>query len=138
MPLVRIDLTGQFSATARRAIADAVHRGIVEILKVPNADRFQIISSHPAGDLIAMNAGLNFDRSGDMVIIQIFTQRGRSTHAKQRLYAEIAGQLARVGVRGENIVIGVIENGPADWSFGFGKAQYVTGEIAVPKPDGDT
>lgn len=24
------------------------------------------------------------------------------------------------------------ENGPEDWSFGFGRAQYVTGELAVP------
>jgi hypothetical protein len=25
-----------------------------------------------------------------------------------------------------------VENGPQDWSFGFGVAQYQTGELAVP------
>jgi hypothetical protein len=25
-----------------------------------------------------------------------------------------------------------VENGPEDWSFGFGRAQYFTGELGVP------
>ena len=66
------------------------------------------------------------------MIIQIFTQRGRSDQTKQNLYAEIAARLAAVGVAGEDVFIGYVENGPQDWSFGFGRAQYLTGELAVP------
>jgi phenylpyruvate tautomerase PptA (4-oxalocrotonate tautomerase family) len=132
VPLIRIDLNDHFSATARRAIADAVHRSVVDVLEIPEGDRFQIISVHATGDVIALDAGLNFDRSTDVVVIQIFTQRGRSTDAKQRLFAEVARQLARLGVHGEDVVIALIENGPDDWSFGFGSAQYVTGELPVP------
>ena len=31
----------------------------------------------------------------------------------------------------QDIFIGYVENGPEDWSFGHGRAQYVTGELAA-------
>lgn len=65
-------------------------------------------------------------------MIQVFTQAGRSDDKKQELYAAIAADLAEVGVVGEDVFIGYVENGPQDWSFGFGRAQYVTGELGVP------
>ncbi|MFF3904504.1 hypothetical protein ACFYZJ_00500 [Streptomyces sp. NPDC001848] len=34
--------------------------------------------------------------------------------------------------RGEDVFIGIVENGPQDWSFGFGRAQYTEGDLAVP------
>lgn len=133
MPLVRIDLNDHHSSAARRGIADSIHRGVVNVLEIPEADRFQIITTHAAGDLIAMDAGLDFDRSPDVVVIQIFTQRGRSADTKSRLFAEIARQLAGFGIRGQDVFIGLNENGPEDWSFGFGASQYMTGELAVPR-----
>lgn len=65
-------------------------------------------------------------------MIQIFTQGGRSQEARQQLFASVADRLAAVGVAGEDVFIGYVENTAADWSFGFGRAQYVTGELAVP------
>lgn len=129
MPLVRIDLSSaRENATA---IADAVHRAIVATYGIPERDRFQVITSRDAGTIIAEDAGLGFDRI-DPVIIQIFTQRGRTDEIKQRLYAAIASYLEAVGVAGSDVFIGYVENGPQDWSFGFGRAQYLTGELDVP------
>ncbi|SKW03480.1 4-oxalocrotonate tautomerase [Mycobacteroides abscessus subsp. abscessus] len=51
MPLVRIDLTADRSRAEQRAIADAVHDGLVAVLKIPARDRFQIITAHGAGDM---------------------------------------------------------------------------------------
>ena len=65
-------------------------------------------------------------------MIQIFTQAGRSQEAKQSLFAAIAEKLAAAGIAGEDVFIGYVENTAGDWSFGFGKAQYVTGELGVP------
>lgn len=132
MPLVRIDVTEGRPATEVRAIADAVHDAIVAVYGIPPRDRFQIITEHPTGQIIAEDAGLGFERTGGVVMIQIFTQGGRSVEVKQRLYAAIAEQLATVGVEGVDVFIGYVENGPQDWSFGFGRAQYLTGELAVP------
>lgn len=63
-----------------------------------------------------------------LVIVHIFTQTGRTTETKQRIFAELADRLGAVGVTGADLFVGISENGPQDWSFGFGHAQYVTGE----------
>lgn len=127
MPLVRIDLTTGRTPEAVRAIADAVHGAIVDEYGIPERDRFQVITEHPAQQIIAEDAGLGFDRSEGVVMIQVFTQRGRSSKAKQALYAAVHDRLAQVGVASEDVFIGYVENGPQDWSFGFGRAQYLTG-----------
>ena len=136
MPLVRIDLLPGRTPEQITAIADAVHDAIVEVYGIPPRDRFQVIDELPAGRIIAQDAGLGFERSGGVVMIQIFTQRGRTDEAKQALYARIASGLEAVGVAGEDVFIGYVENGPQDWSFGFGVAQYVTGELQVPSAAG--
>lgn len=132
MPLVRIDVTQGRSDDELRAIADAIHASIVDTYGIPERDRFQIINELPESRIIAQDAGLGFERTAEVVMIQIFTQRGRSDDQKAALYDRIAKSLAAVGVSGENVFIGYVENGPEDWSFGFGRAQYVTGELAVP------
>ncbi len=132
MPLVRIDIQEGRDAHAVRAIADGIHNAIVRVYGIPPRDRFQIITEHPAGLIIAEDAGLGFERTTGVVMIQVFTQAGRSDDKKQELYAAIAADLADVGVVGEDVFIGYVENGPQDWSFGFGRAQYVTGELGVP------
>ncbi|MUM17016.1 tautomerase family protein [Mycobacterium sp. CBMA271] len=134
MPLVRIDLTSDRSAQERRAIADAVHDALVAVLKIPVRDRFQIITAHDPTDIIAEDAGLGFERSPRIVIVHIFTQTGRTTEIKQKVFAALADKLAVVGVAGADLFAAINENGPQDWSFGFGAAQYVTGELAVPAP----
>lgn len=136
MPLVRIDLLPGRTPEQITAIADAVHDAIVEVYGIPPRDRFQVIDELPTGRIIAQDAGLGFERSGGVVMIQIFTQRGRTDEAKQALYARIASGLEAVGVAGEDVFIGYVENGPQDWSFGFGVAQYVTGELKVPSAAG--
>ncbi|HLT67724.1 MAG TPA: tautomerase family protein [Microbacterium sp.] len=129
MPLVRIDHSE--NRTEPHDIADAIHRAIVEVYGIPERDRFQVLTSRPAQTIVAEDAGLGFERT-DPVVIQIFTQRGRSDAQKQRLYAAIAERLESVGVAPADVFIGYVENGPQDWSFGFGRAQYLTGELAVP------
>ncbi|WP_371030133.1 tautomerase family protein [Pseudoclavibacter sp. JSM 162008] len=132
MPLVRIDVNAGRTPEQISSIADAIHDAIVAEYGIPARDRFQIITEHQGGQIIAQDAGLGFDRSNGVVMIQIFTQRGRTTEAKQSLYARIAEALGEQGVEGNDLFIGYVENGPEDWTFGFGRAQYLTGELAVP------
>ncbi|MFH8251870.1 tautomerase family protein [Microbacterium sp. B2969] len=129
MPLVRIDHSD--ARTNPAEIAGAIHDAIVAVYGIPVRDRFQILTARPATTIVAEDAGLGFERI-DPVVIQIFTQRGRTDETKQELYAEIARRLETVGVAPEDVFIGYVENGPQDWSFGFGRAQYLTGELAVP------
>ncbi|MGJ9402802.1 tautomerase family protein [Arthrobacter sp. KK5.5] len=132
MPLLRIDLVQGRTPEQVAAVSAAIHGAVVAEYGIPDRDYFQIISEHPAGMVVAQDAGLGFERGPGVVMIQIFTQRGRSAEAKASLFRAIAAALAPLGVGGEDVFIGYVENGPEDWSFGFGVAQYQTGELAVP------
>jgi hypothetical protein len=66
------------------------------------------------------------------VIIQIF-QQGRSNEQKVAAYAELAKQLeAECGVRPEDLIVSVMANRHADWSFGHGRAQFLDGTLQPP------
>jgi hypothetical protein len=114
-------------------LSRGIHDAILAEYAIPERDYFHILTEHPQGQIFAQDAGLGFERTGGVVMIQIFTQGGRTQEAKQRLFAAVAEKLSGVGVAGEDVFIGYVENTAGDWSFGFGRAQYVTGELAVPR-----
>ena len=132
MPLVRIDVNQGRTPEQLQALSRGIHDAIVAEYGIPERDYFHVVTEHPPGQILAQDAGLGFERTPDVVMIQILTQTGRSQEAKQSLFAAIAGRLAAIGVAGEDVFIGYVENTAGDWSFGFGRAQYVTGELGVP------
>jgi hypothetical protein len=133
MPLVRIDVNVGRSGQELGDLSRRIHDAILAEYGIPERDYFHIVTEHAPGQIFAQDAGLGFERSSGVVMIQIFTQGGRSQKAKQSLFAAIAGQLAEVGVAGEDVFLGYVENSASDWSFGFGRAQYVTGELEIPR-----
>ncbi|TLM84121.1 tautomerase family protein [Pseudarthrobacter sp. NamE5] len=133
MPLVRIDINKGRSAEELQRLSRGIHDAILAEYGIPERDYFHILTEHPEGQIFAQDAGLGFERTTGVVMIQIFTQGGRSQEAKQRLFTAVAEKLAEAGVAGEDVFIGYVENTAGDWSFGYGRAQYVTGELAVPK-----
>jgi phenylpyruvate tautomerase PptA (4-oxalocrotonate tautomerase family) len=133
MPLVRIDVNEGRSNEELQLLSRGVHEAILAEYGIPERDYFHILTEHPAGQIVAQDAGLGFERTNGVVMIQIFTQGGRTQDAKQRLFAAVADKLAAVGIAGEDVFIGYVENTAGDWSFGFGRAQYVTGEISIPR-----
>ena len=133
MPLVRIDVNQGRSPEDLAAISRTIHDAILNEYGIPERDYFHILTEHPQGQIVAQDAGLGFERSSGVVMIQIFTQGGRSQMAKSSLFEAIATGLADAGIAGEDVFIGYVENTAGDWSFGFGRSQYVTGELAVPR-----
>jgi 4-oxalocrotonate tautomerase len=53
MPLVRITLQEGYSAEIIRAVSDGVYNAMLETIKVPEHDRFQVILEQARGKLIA-------------------------------------------------------------------------------------
>ena len=126
MPLVRIDLNEGRTPAQIAALGDAVHRAIVETIDVPTLDRFQVITAHAPGRLVADPEYLGVKRSSDVVFVQITLNVGRTLEKKKALYAAIARNLAAdAGFRPEDVLVNLVEVAKADWSFGNGIAQYV-------------
>jgi phenylpyruvate tautomerase PptA (4-oxalocrotonate tautomerase family) len=129
MPLVRIDIQEGRTPDEFRKLADTIQDVMLDVFGAPPRDRYQIITEHPEGHIIAEDTGLGFERSHGIVIIQIF-QQGRSTEQKVAAYAELAKRLeAECGVRPEDLIISVNANRHVDWSFGLGQAQFLEGTL---------
>ena len=127
MPLVRISLREGKPAAYRRAIADGVHRAMVETINVPVLDRFQVITEHAPESLIYDPAYLDISRTDDVVFVQITLNAGRSTDQKRALFARVTESLEESpGVRPQDVLISLVEVSRENWSFGNGKAQYAS------------
>jgi len=125
MPLVRVSLRQGKSAEYRRAVADSIHRALVETINVPQKDRFQIITEHAPEDLIYDPSYLDIARSDDVLLVQITISAGRSLELKKALYARMVGLLAESpGIRKQDLFVSLIEVAKENWSFGNGVAQY--------------
>ena len=129
MPLVRIDIQKGRTPEELHRLADTVQEVMLDVFAAPPGDRYQIITEHDKGQIIAEDTGLDLERTDGIMIIQIF-QQGRSTEQKQAAYAELAKRLeAECGVRPEDVIISVVANRHVDWSFGLGRAQFVEGTL---------
>ncbi|KEQ63471.1 Tautomerase/MIF [Aureobasidium melanogenum CBS 110374] len=130
MPLVKIDVyKGVRSPAELQVLADTIHEALMHAFSAPLKDRFQVITQHEPGELIIQDNGLGFQRTNKLVLIQIF-QQGRDVAAKQALYNSLAMLLGeRCGLAGTDLMVSLSENKKEDWSFGDGKAQFLTNEL---------
>jgi 4-oxalocrotonate tautomerase len=125
MPLVRVSIAEGRSPAYRSAVGEGIHRAMVETIDVPPDDRFQIFSEHPQGSLIYDAAYLGIQRGEGFLVVQITLNTGRTLEKKRALYRRIAENLARdPGVRGEDILVNLVEVPKENWSFGNGEASY--------------
>ena len=109
MPLVRISLRQGTSPEYRKAIADGVHRAMVESITIPPGDRFQVVTEHTADGLI-------YDAS----------YLGGKPQQKRALFRRMAEILKESpGLRPQDLLVNLVEVSWENWSFGNGEAQYM-------------
>jgi len=127
MPLVRIDVLEETPAARLPAIGDAIHRALIEAIGIPETDRFQIMTRHPPGQLVADPQYMGIHRTAGIVIVQITLNVGRTLEKRLALHAAIARNLSALpGIRAEDVLINLVEVAKENWSFGNGIAQYAT------------
>ncbi len=127
MPLARIDLAKGKSPDYRKTIGEVVYDAMVETLKVPKDDRFQIITEHAGGDFIVDPNYLGIQRSKDCVIVQLTLNEGRTVDQKRAFYKAVAtGLHQRLNLRPQDVFVSLVEVKKENWSFGNGEAQYAS------------
>lgn len=136
MPLVRISMVTGRTHEERKVIGNCVHEALVEAIGIPMDDRFQVVTEYgyeesAAGETPRLNMFwdphyLGIERTSGILFVQVFLRRGRTVEQKQAFYKRTVELLAeRAKMRPEDVMITLSENGPEDWSFGNGVAQYV-------------
>ena len=128
MPLVRIDIIEGRDPEQINLLADTVQQVLINSFATPELDRYQVIHEHKPGLIRALDTGLNYPRTNNLVIIQI-TQQGRSTEQKIAMYREMSKELEKIGIAPTDLIISVIRNTKKDWSFGLGRAQFLEGDL---------
>jgi hypothetical protein len=99
---------------------------MVEILKAPENDRFQIIAEHEADDFVYDPNFFGIDRSTDVVFIQLTLAEGRTVEQKRDFYRQVVDELhERLQLRREDVFISLVGTGRDDWSFGNGEPSLV-------------
>ena len=129
MPLIRFDLIEGRNENELKQLLDVSHQAVVKAFGVPERDRYQIVTQHPANELIIEDTGLGFERSRNVVIVTV-TSTQRSDKQKKDFYRLLVQELAEnCGIEPNDLMVSIVTNGAADWSFGFGEAQFLTGKL---------
>jgi len=129
MPLLSFDLIQGRSENQIRRILDVTHEVMVKAFKVPERDRYQIVREHAPSGMIIEDTDLGIERTPNMLVLQV-TTRPRSRVMKQAFYKSLVEKLeAACGISPSDVIVTFVTNTDEDWSFGFGRAQFLTGEL---------
>jgi hypothetical protein len=79
--------------------------------------------------MIMEDTGLDIPRTSKFVFIQV-TTRPRTTEMKERFYRLAVEEIEKCcGIAPSDVMINLITVTDEDWSFGYGRAQFLTGEL---------
>ena len=129
MPLLCFDLIQGRSEKQIDMILDVTYEVLVKSFDVPDRDRYQIVREHAPSRMIVEDSGLGIVRTPNMLVLQI-TTRPRSRAMKQAFYSSLAERLDAVcGIAPSDVLVTFVTNTDEDWSFGLGRAQFLTDEL---------
>ena len=129
MPLLRFDVIEGRSDEELQRLLDAAHGAMVQAFGVPPRDRYQVVHEHPASRMIIEDTGLDIPRTENVILVQV-TTRPRSSEMKQNFYRLLVEALTKeCGIAPSDVMVSMVTNQDEDWSFGQGRAQFLTGEL---------
>ena len=117
MPLIQVDLSQELFDASHDAIGSAIHEAQIEELGIPADDRFQVFRPHKKGE-IKFDPGYNGVDRRDLVLISVTAVHMYPVTTKRAFFGSVVGKLARLGIRQEDVLIALTENGFEDWYAG--------------------
>jgi hypothetical protein len=117
VPLIQIDLDRELFDTLGDQLSAAVHKAQIDALDIPSDDLFQVFTPHGPGEL-RFDPGYNGVDRQQLLLLRITMVHMYDLATKQRLFRAIVERFAEAGIRPEDILISVVENGVEDWYAG--------------------
>ncbi|QCY12018.1 tautomerase family protein [Pseudomonas sp. MPC6] len=129
MPLLKFDIIQGRNDEQLKALLDVAHQAMVQAFEVPASDRYQCVTQHRPGELVLQDTGLGYTRSANVVLLTVIS-RPRPQQQKTTFYRLLAERLQTdCDLSPDDLIVSLVENADADWSFGRGRAQFLTGEL---------
>ncbi len=115
MPITKIYLRKGSAAGHRRATSDAIHESLVEVLGIPDDDKYHVFHELDADNLITAPVAFGLERRPEAVFIQAYFGP-RPVEVLQRLYRTLVENLTRrTDLETRDIYINVVESASANW-----------------------
>ncbi len=110
MPLVRIEVRRNRTASEKGAVCEAVHSAMREALLIPEHDRqIRYIEYVPEDFQVPPGKTENY------TLVELTLFQGRSMDAKKNLYQAVVRNLGSLGIAPEDVFIVLIESPPENW-----------------------
>jgi hypothetical protein len=117
VPLIEVHLDRGVFDKSHSDIGNAIHDAQIEALGIPADDRFQIFSPHDPGEL-KFDPGYNGVDRRSLLVIRVIAVHMYPVAAKQAFFRTVVAKLEPLGIRGEDVLISLTENGFEDWYAG--------------------
>ena len=125
MPLARIHvLEGQYDEARMNGVSAATQEALINVLKVPPDDFYQIIHVLPRGRFRHTPSFLGLKYSDDLIVLELTFISGRPKDTRLALLKELNERIvARAGISPDDLLIQLYELPGENISFGQGLAQ---------------
>ncbi|MFC4243248.1 tautomerase family protein [Gryllotalpicola reticulitermitis] len=119
MPYIQIELDEELYEAKGDEISAAIHAAQWEQpeLGIPQSDLFQIFRPRKAGEIVFDPSYNSVDRRA-LIVLQVLLVYRHPLSQKRALYEQIVAKLGALGIRSEDILISLVENGFEDWKLG--------------------
>jgi phenylpyruvate tautomerase PptA (4-oxalocrotonate tautomerase family) len=112
MPMIRVEIRKGWSPAEKAGLLDAIHAAAVEALRIPDEDRTQMLTEHPA-DAFEIPPG----KGERFTLVEVTMFAGRSLDAKRRLYRAVVRNLGRLGVPASDVLTVLHEVPLENWGI---------------------
>jgi len=117
VPLIQVDLDRGVFDKSHEDIGNAIHDAQIEALGIPADDRFQIFHPHDTGEL-KFDSGYNGVDRRSLLVIQVIAVHMYPVATKQAFIRAVVQKLEPLGIRPQDVLISLTENGYEDWYAG--------------------
>jgi len=125
MPLIQIHLAKGKSPKYIRAVTDGIHKALIKAWKIPENDRFQLVTEYKKSHFHFDKTIWDVKRSNNVIAIYI-TSIERSLEMKTHLYQELVKELGKNPKgRKEDVFVTIVHTSRENWTFGNGHAQLL-------------
>ena len=115
MPMTKVYLRKGSTPQHRLAISDAIHRSLIEVLGIPEDDRYHIFHELEADNLITVPVAYGLERRTEAVFIQLYFG-ARPVEQLRELYGVLVADLVeQTDLERRDIYINVVESPSANW-----------------------
>ena len=117
VPLIQVHLNRDVFDAHHDAIGRAIHDAQVEVLGIPADDRFQVFQPHGDGEL-KFDPGYNGVDRRSLLVIRVVAVHMYPVRTKQAFFQALVDRLEPLGIRREDVLVCLTENGFEDWYAG--------------------